>query len=127
GEYDDAQRNDDGSLTERGAVRDALSATRLAEWTASMDASVRNALARLAPGGTIELLEDFARPWAMDVAMSVMRIHPADRERLVALGDRVFIGTAAPRESPQRADANAAIAELTTYFAGSRMPMPQPT
>ena len=120
-----SERDAHGSLLERGAVRDALSTARLAEWQQQIAVFARERLAQLPTHGAIELLGDFAKPVCLSLALSVTDANPADRARLAELGEQIFAGTGEPDDSPLTA--NRATAELTRYFEHAAVPMAQQT
>lgn len=126
GEDDGRPRIANGALVDRAEIRDQLSAVMI-EWQRQMERTAATALSSLDTNRPIELLHEFARPWCLSVALLVTGADLADRERLDAIGSRVFAGTAAPRESSERAGAATAVAELEAYFASSTTPMAQAT
>jgi len=120
-------RDDRGSLLERGAVRDGLSTSNLAEWQRQMAGLADATLERLPTDRPVDLLQEFAKPWCMSLALMVTGAGESDRKQLGELGDNVFSGTGEPKQSPQKLAAAAAVAELESYFQTSPVPMAQPT
>src|SRR5581483_5762965 len=79
GEWDDQPRLTDGSLVERRDVRDALAASRLAAWMRDIETAATAQLAQLPNDLPIELVGDFGKPFAMDVALLVTGTDPRHR------------------------------------------------
>jgi cytochrome P450 len=127
GEDQSLTRDELGRLRLRGDVQEALSASRVAVWECEARRLAHAAAAQIEPGSPVDLLDGFARPICLDLALLVMGAAPADRERLAGLGDRVFEATGAPDDSPLRPQAAEATAELDRFFQHGPMPMGEPT
>lgn len=121
-------RDEAGRLKERAAMLDSLAAARIEGWRPRMEAAAVTMLAELPTDRPIDLFQEFTLPWGLSVAMIVLQANPEDRERLSALGNRVFAATGASvDDAALRADAAAATAELVGIFANAPVPMGEPT
>jgi cytochrome P450 len=125
GKYED--RDETGKLRVRPGMLDALSPQHLANWQTRIEPLVETALDALPSGRPVEILSEFAKPWCLSVAMLVTGAAPEERARLADLGNSVFAATGAPDDSPLRAPAAAATAELDRFFANGPIPMGEPT
>jgi hypothetical protein len=74
-----------------------------------------------------DLLADYALPWCREFALLVMQAPPEQGDRLATLSAQVFAATGAPDDSPLRAPAAAATAELDRLLQDGAMPMGEPT
>jgi len=120
-------RDEAGRLRLRGPTMDNLPAARVAEWQQQLEPVARGLLQRLAGEQTVDLLTAFAMPLCLRFALLVLDPPTHLHERLAGLGGDVFAATGAPDDSPLRAHASSATAELETFLRGSVMPMPEPT
>jgi cytochrome P450 len=126
-EIDAASRDEAGRLKLRGDVLARFSQAHLAEWRWRMEAEASCVLEALPTGCPVDLLRDFALPWGLTLAIDATQSNPAYREKLGALSTRVFAATGVSDDSPARADAAAATAELESVFQHSPVPMGEPT
>jgi cytochrome P450 len=124
-EIEAESRDEAGRLKLRGDVLANFSQARLAEWRPRMEAEAVRILRALPAGGAVDLFREFALPWGLTLAMLATGANPADREKLGALSTRIFAATGAAGDSPLRADAAAATAELDGIFRD--VPMGEPT
>ena len=120
-------RDERGRLKQRSEMLDALSAARLEEWRPRLEALTHNALEGLSTDRAVDLLAEFALPWALSLGMLVMRADPADSRRLADLGGRVFAATGESEDAGVRENAAAATAELERIFEAGPLPMAEPT
>jgi len=120
-------RDERGRLKQRSEMLDALSAARLEEWRPRLEALTHNALDNLSTDRAVDLLAEFALPWALSLGMLVMRADPADSRGLADLGGRVFAATGESEDAATREQAAAATAELERIFAAAPLPMAEPT
>jgi cytochrome P450 len=127
GEDQSATRDDAGRLRLRAPVQEALSSSKLARWQEDMAPLARRMVTNLATDRRVDLLAELALPWCFEFALLVLDVRPEGRDRVAELGTRVFDGTGAPEDSPLRAEAAEATAELDRIFAGGAMPMGEPT
>jgi cytochrome P450 len=105
------------------AVRDAaahmLSPARLAAWRAELEASARALIGRLPASAPVDLVEAFARPWSVALAVRATGAPPADVERLDRLAREVFLAAAYAADPGLQPRAQAAVAELASRFPGA--------
>jgi cytochrome P450 len=118
-------RDEAGRLKLRGEVLARFSQSHLAEWRPRMESEAVRILKALPASRTVDLFREFALPWGLTLAMLATGADPADREKLGALSTRVFAATGAADDSPIKADAAAATAELERIF--QHVPMGEPT
>jgi cytochrome P450 len=117
-------RDEAGRLKLRGDVLARFSQTNLAEWRPRMESEALRILPALPTGCPVDLFREFALPWCLTAAMLATGADPADREKLGALSTRVFAATGAPEDSPLRAAAASATAELESIF--QHIPLGEP-
>jgi len=104
-------RDEAGRLKERAAMLDALGAPQIEGWRPQLEAATASMLKELPTDRPVDLFEEFTLPWGLSLGMLVLQAKTADRERLSALGNRVFAATgAADDDAALRADAAAATA-----------------
>ncbi|HLK70084.1 MAG TPA: cytochrome P450 [Bryobacteraceae bacterium] len=120
-------RDEVGRLRLRPDVQETLSAARLSAWQSQMEEPTRQAVRELPTGRPVDLLQEFAKPWCLRLAMLVTGASPHDRERLSKLGNAVFAGTGAPEGSVLKTEAAAATGELDQVFQQLAVPMGEPT
>jgi len=121
----EGDRDEVGRLKLRSDVLARFSQAQLAEWRPQMEAEAVRILRALPSGNPVDLFREFALPWGLTIAMLATGAHPADREKLGALSTRVFAATGAAEDSPLRADAASATAELEGLFRN--IPLGEPT
>jgi cytochrome P450 len=119
-------RDETGTLIARHEVMDALSHAHVGAWQARIVPMAEGHLARVKAGDTVELLEEFAKPWCMSLALMVTGSNPADAELLGGLADRVLSGSVEP-DLAAKVRAKEAVAEMDRYFANATVPMTQQT
>src|SRR5579872_1986843 len=90
GEDQFSVRDETGRLRVRGDLLDAISPARLAEWQPQMQELADKSAERLPLDRPVDLLGEFAKPWALALAMLVTDADPHDRERLAELGSHVY-------------------------------------
>jgi len=118
-------RDEAGRLKLRGEVLARFSQAQLEEWRPRMEAEAAGLLRALPTGRPVDLFREFALPWGLTIAMLANGADPADREKLGALSTRVFAATGAAEDSPLRAAAASATAELEGLF--QHIPLGEPT
>jgi len=82
--------------TVRAAARDAFPGSRLIAWRTLLESSA-HAMATALPGGVaIDLMQDFAAPWALDLALAAIRNRAStdDGARLGTLARTIFLDAA---------------------------------
>jgi cytochrome P450 len=127
GENQHAVRDETGKLRVREDLLDLISPAKVAQWQPEMEAQAQSAAERLPRGRPVDLLSEYAQPWCLTLAMLVTGAEPEDRERLAELGSHVYAGTGQPQDSPLRARATAAAAELERIFEARVARMGEPT
>ena len=120
-------RDEVGRLKMRSDVLARFSHAKLTEWRPLMHAEAVRILTSLPTGQPVDLFREFALPWGLTVAVLATGANPDDREKLGALSTRVFAATGAPDDSPLRADAAAATAELEAVFQNRSVPLGEPS
>ena len=123
-EIDTESRDQAGRLKVRADVLARFSQSNLAEWRPQMEAEAARILKALPTGQTVDLFREFALPWGLSVAMLATGADSSDREKLGALSTRVFAATGAGDDSPLRADAAQATAEIAATV--SHIPLGEP-
>jgi cytochrome P450 len=123
-EIETESRDEMGRLKLRGEVLVRFSQSNLAEWRPRMESEALRILQGLPAGCPVDLFRELALPWGLTVAMLATGADPADREKLGALSTRVFAATGSPDDSPLRADAARATAELECIF--QHIPLGEP-
>jgi cytochrome P450 len=118
-------RDEMGRLRVRGDVLARFSQATLAEWRPRMESEALRILQSLEISRPVDLFREFCLPWGLTIAMLATGADPADREKLSALGTRVFAATGAAEDSPLRPEAAAATAELNGIF--QPIPLGEPT
>jgi cytochrome P450 len=126
-EIEAESRDEAGRLKLRSDVLARFSQVRLTEWRPLMEREAIGILKALPAGRPVDLFGEFALPWGLTVAILATGADPADRDKLGALSTRVFAATGAPDDSPVKADAAEATAELAGIFEHGPVPMGEPT
>jgi cytochrome P450 len=126
-EIEAESRDEVGRLKMRSDVLARFSQANLAEWRPLMQSEAIRILNLLPAGRPVDLFREFTLPWGLTVAMLATGANPADREKLGALSTRVFAATGASDDSPLRADAAQATAELEGIFQHGPIPLGEPT
>jgi cytochrome P450 len=110
----------------RSEILAALSAGILANWQARIEPLAFNLIDRLPEDRPVDIVQEFARPWSLQVAASVTGADPADAKRLEGLAQQVSAATADPSNSALLSDSTAGSRELENYFQNGRIPMSGP-
>ena len=126
-EIEAESRDEVGRLKLRGEVLARFSQPRLAEWRPLMESEAARILKALPVGRPVDLFREFALPWGLSLAIYATGADPSDREKLGALSTRVFAATGAHDDSPLKADAAEATAELEGIFQNGTVPLGEPT
>jgi cytochrome P450 len=116
----------DEHASKRSETLAALSAPKLAQWQEQMETSALRLIGRLPENGPVEIVAEFARPWSLETAVMVTGADPADADRLEVLAREASEATANPSDSLLRQAADAANAELESYFKNAAIPMSGP-
>jgi cytochrome P450 len=120
-------RDGTGRLRVRGEMLEAFSPARISAWMQRLEPLAREAVSQLPAGSPVDLLADFARPWALSLAILVMGVDAAQRPCLAELAAQVSAGTGEPDGSPQQLAAAKASSELERLLQGVSIPMREPT
>ena len=120
-------RDNAGRLRVRGEMLEAFSWARIMEWMPRMEALAGEAAGQLPAHSPLDLLADFARPWALSLAMLAIGLDPMHRQCLAELGLQVIAGTGEPDGSPPQLAAAHATASLERLLNGVSIPMGEPT
>ncbi|HEX3880452.1 MAG TPA: cytochrome P450 [Bryobacteraceae bacterium] len=118
-------RDDSGRLKTRGEVAARFSQSHINAWRVRMEEEARRMIAELPVERPVDLLGEFAAPWALSLAILATGGDTIDREHLARLSARVFAATGASEHSPERADASGATAELEEI--NRSIPLGEPT
>lgn len=80
----------------RAAARAAFSSGKLAAWRTTLEASARERSATLPLGAPVDLMQAFAAPWSLDLAIAAMQspTAPRNQERLASLARTIFLDAA---------------------------------
>ena len=120
-------QNEDGALLPaRSEILNALSPATLANWRTQLEPLEFNLIDRLPRDRTVDIVQEFARPWSLELAVMVTGADPADAKRLGDLARHVSVATADPSNPVLRSEAAASNRELENYFQNSRIPMSGP-
>jgi cytochrome P450 len=114
----------DAGRTARLAVRDgarvALSSAHLSEWRPALDASARRMATALPTGVSVDLLQAFAEPWSVALAMTSACAPEDEAQRLAALARVIFLDAAHTANGEPSTHARAASIELGMALAATR-------
>ena len=110
----------------RTEVTAALSAAKLAEWQAKIEPLARDMVERLPCDRTVDIVQEFARPFCLATALLVTGADPADAERLQTLSRAVSLATANPDDAALESYGKAADEQLERSFQNGRFPMGGP-
>lgn len=104
----------------------ALSQSRVSKWQTSVERSANGLIKRLPNDRSVDVLQEFARPWSLDVAVIVTGADPAQADILQHLARQVSAATADPANRLLHSAAKRADAELARRLQGSEIPMSGP-
>jgi cytochrome P450 len=105
-------------LAVREAGAQAFPAARLAQWRTEIETSAR-ALARSLPRDqSVDLVETFAAPWSLALAVTATGALPQEAERLARLARQVFLAAARSTNGEPEPEAQAAALALAGGFPG---------
>lgn len=103
----------------RETARRAFSPERIVEWQRELESSARRLVAGLPVGKPVDLVREFAEPWALSVAVLVTGAAESEAPRLAPLARQVFRAAAHATEVDVPAEAKAASAELARALSGA--------
>jgi cytochrome P450 len=107
---------DSARLQMRAETLEALSPAKLHEWRDELLLLANERLERLALNQPVDLMNDFARPLCLALAVSATGANPGDAERLEKLSRHVSLSSAEPYDATLRTLAKAAETELQPCF-----------
>lgn len=93
-----------------------LTPVRLASWQRVMEAKACELVVKLAAGSTVDLLEDYGRPFCLAAAVMVSGANPGDVDRLTALARMASESAAAPNDAAAKIRGKRASAEMRRSF-----------
>jgi cytochrome P450 len=114
---------DSGRLQMRAETLEALSPAKLREWRDQLLLLANERLERLASHQPVDLMNDFARPLCLALAVIATGADPGDAERLAKLAWHVSVSSAEPYDATLRALAKAAETELQPCFHAGPLPL----
>ncbi len=104
---------------------EALSAPRVSAWQAQLEPRAYDLVGRLPSDRPVDVVQEFAQPWSLDVAVIVTGADWAEAERLRDLAREVSAATADPSNSLLQSRGKAAGTELARRFDKAPIPMPR--
>ena len=120
-----AKDRDDQARMRTEAI-EAMSPVRLAQWQSEFALQALTIASALPASRAIDVVGEFARPWALTVAVQVTGADKKDAQRLAHLAAQVSASTANPDDSSLKAPAEAAGAELNEALKHGAVPMAGP-
>ena len=94
----------------------ALSPAAIQQWEQNMTLSANLMAGALPLGEPVDLMEHYARPWALRLAASAAQVSSHDCERLATVGRSVFDAACKPYDDAWSAAARIATVELAAFF-----------
>ena len=107
----------DAHLSLRQTAADTLAPTRIVAWRREMEVSARRFAQEFKAGQRVDLVRDFAQPWALSHAILITGAAEADRPRLNALARQIFLAAAHSTDGNVPEAAQAATSELAQALA----------
>lgn len=104
----------------------ALSRQKIDLWRKPFAELAHSLFVSMRPGNRVELIREFAEPWSLGVALSVIEADKRDAARLNSLARKVSIASADPLNQELRDSAKAANLELAASLQSSPVPMSGP-
>ncbi|MGH9640346.1 MAG: cytochrome P450, partial [Bryobacteraceae bacterium] len=104
----------------------ALSPERLEQWQNDARARAQIILHHLPCGRTIDLVEQFAEPWSLSLALAATGAAPECAGKLYRLAAAISASAAEPFDANLKARAKKANSELARALGSSPIPMPGP-
>jgi cytochrome P450 len=103
-------------LAVREAGAEAFPAAWLARWRTDIETSARAFARSLPREQTVDLVETFAAPWSLGLAVTATGAPPAEAERLTHLARQVFLAAARSTNGEPGPESAAAAGELARAF-----------
>src|SRR5215469_11031672 len=110
----------------RSETLTALSASKLVQWQAQVEASALALIDSLPVTRPVDIVQEFARPWSLATAIIVTGANPDDSGRLERLAGQISLASADPSNSTLQSDVMAASTELEQLLQKSAIPMNGP-
>jgi len=104
----------------------ALTPQKMALWESDFSRQAQSIATALPTSRPIDLVAEFARPWALILAVQVTGANETDAEYLAGLASRVSATTADPDDVSLKVPADAAGAELNEKLKEGAVPMAGP-
>jgi cytochrome P450 len=120
-----AKDRDDQARIRAEAI-EALTPAKLAQWESDFASQALSIASALPTSRAIDVVEEFARPWAFTVAVQVTGANIQDAQRFAHLAAQVSASTANPDDPSLKAPAQAAGAELNDALKHGAVPMAGP-
>jgi hypothetical protein len=114
---------DSERLQMRAETLEALSPAKLREWRDQLLLLANERLERLASDHPVDLMNDFARPLCLALAVMATGADPGDAERLETLAQHVSMSSAEPYDATLRTLAKAAETKLQPCFHAGPLPL----
>jgi cytochrome P450 len=115
---------DEGArLQMRAETLEALSPAKLREWRDQLLVLANERLEKLPADRPVDLMDEFARPLCLALAVMATGADPSDAERLEKLARHVSISSAEPYNATLRAQAKAAETKLQPCFHAGPLPL----
>jgi cytochrome P450 len=102
----------------RHAVKHELASVFAEQWRAAFRTAAREQLYALPESGTVELMHDFAAPWARRVCSLVLQLSADEVDELVPLARTVFLDAAHSIGGAASATAQASAVQLARRLSG---------
>jgi cytochrome P450 len=128
GEGDSEVENNSAQSPQRAETLAALTASRLAHWHAQIQHLASEMVAALPADRPVDVIDEYARPLCLKLAVMVTGADPEEAERLSALAYQISIESAAlaARDSDFKSKVAAVSAELERALVNKGMPMAGP-
>jgi cytochrome P450 len=112
----------------RAETLDALSASKLTDWQAQLKPLAHNMVTALPADRAVDVVEEFARPWCLKLAVMATGADHLQAESLSALAYQVSIEAAAvkPRDADFESRVATSSTELEKKLGSKSMPMAAP-
>ena len=104
----------------------ALPAAKIAQWESEFEPLAQKIAAALPLSRPVDVVEEFARPWSLSLAVRVTGADSANAKRLATLAAKVSAATADPDRADLKTAAGAAGEELDEALKNGTQPMAGP-
>lgn len=110
----------------RGETVDALTPDKLVQWESRFALQAVRIVSGLPTTRPIEVVEEFARPWALTVAVQVTSANEKDAAHLARLAAQVSASTANPDDLTLKEGAKKSVEDLDLALKEGPLPMASP-